>query len=272
LEAHGAALQSVLLGGDEEESVPATVQLPFEEAPGGIFQAYNMEDMYKACVPLDLGESLHSRAFDEEKFQDWLEHYPIDMEKRKNDDDYTNCAALRLQNLLQAEDLQPVPKSGSDGERPKAIIHIGPRKTGSSAIQKAMKKTYSEEVQRRNYSLIVEESRILVYCAMFHERHDEWVQACEDSSESLEEMGRTIATARNEGKHILISSESLDQVSQVSHVKIKELFNGFDIHVVVVYRRFFEWMVSNFGERHRSGLNWDEWRTLLPADKNVAML
>lgn len=99
-----------------------------------------------------------------------------------------------------------------------------------------------------------------------------WGTACADR-ETTNDILANITRARLEGKNIIISSESLDRIEKVDPSKLQDLLEGFDIQIVVVYRRFFEWAISNFGQmyRHFEGDGWMDWKHLPPKNaRNVA--
>jgi hypothetical protein len=46
---------------------------------------------------------------------------------------------------------------------------------------------------------------------------------------------------------------------------LRDLLSGWEVHIVVTYRRFYEWSVSKFGQEYRDGRgDWEIWR---PPDK-----
>lgn len=84
-----------------------------------------------------------------------------------------------------------------------------------------------------------------------------------DCHEKLfEEQKKKIRKAQKASVDILLSSEGFDN-SKVKYDELKELLSGFDIKIVVVYRRFFEWLISLYGERKRQRsdgrYHFDEW-------------
>lgn len=69
-------------------------------------------------------------------------------------------------------------------------------------------------------------------------------------------------------QNIIYSSEVLDRVKDIDLPKLKQLFEGFEIHVFCTYRRFFEWTVSFYGQLYRHGIGWMDWDTVPEGTKS----
>jgi hypothetical protein len=154
---------------------------------------------------------------------------------------------------------------------PRAIVHVGPRNTGSSAIQSSIGK-YSAEFENDNYVYLASSNvHFFSHCFAYASISDHWAEKCVRKRDMLDQIVKNISLARQENKNIVISSESFDSIMLVDPTKLKELLQGFDVHVVVTYRRFFDWITSNFDQayRHYQG-GWHDWRSVPAGLKNIA--
>ena len=256
----------ILETSNEELPLEDAVPLLLEEVPDDSFKEFNIKEMFEACVPKSK-RGRNSEGFDDAIFASWLQD-PYTKTEKMEDDDFLDCAALRFQEGMHVKNNKSI--RHRKAEQPKAIIHVGPRKTGSTAIQEAMLETYSNNLLDENYLFISKDHHKFTHCLCLEEIPKEFVEVCEESRHILDDMKDSIETARNENKNFLISSESFDQVVRVDPTKIKKLFAGFDIHIVVTYRRYFEWMVSKFGQDYRHSHDWNHWQPhMKPETKNI---
>jgi hypothetical protein len=148
-------------------------------------------------------------------------------------------------------------------KKPIAIVHVGPRKTGSTSVQRAITR-YSVELAQANYThTIATQVHLFSHCLVLKTISSHWKERCKHDRGLVDSIRNTIAMARVEQKNIIISSESLDQVSKIDPRKINEILHGFDVHIVVIYRRFDDWIISEFGQTYRHGIhnNLDRWDT-----------
>jgi hypothetical protein len=167
---------------------------------------------------------------------------------------------FREGNLHHHADTNTSRSFGNDtDDKPIAIVHVGPEKTGTTAIQQSILR-YSGDLAKANYIHIAERVHFFANCVLtLKEYSANWKKNCKNDPHLVDQMQRNITMARTEGKNIIISSESLDRVHLVDPQKIRELLEGFDIHIVVTYRRFYEWNLSRFGQIYRKGKDWKDW-------------
>jgi len=225
-----------------------------EEEPIRKNDIQNLEKKSEICLPRGHGDP------------SWVGNQRSGLQKL-NDSDFLDCAALRFHKSLQVDG----PRSAlrTNDKKPLAIIHVGPRKTGSSSIQRAIKEKYSEDLRIENYVSIVSNHHAFTHCLARNEIRDDWLSKCEKFSEVLDGFKATIGDARAKNANILISNESFDQTGFINVTQIQELFSGFDVHVIVTYRRFFEWMVSKFGQMYRHSPDWRQWDALGDKTNNI---
>jgi hypothetical protein len=163
-------------------------------------------------------------------------------------------------------------RSNISTKKPIAIVHVGPRKTGSTSVQRAITR-YSVELAQANYThTIATRVHLFSHCLTLKTTSSHWQERCKHNRLLVESIRNTINMARLEHKNIIISSESLDQVSKIDPRKINQILHGFDVHIVVIYRRFDDWIVSEFGQTYRHGLhnNLDQWDTTTTGTSSTA--
>jgi hypothetical protein len=189
-----------------------------------------------------------------------------------NDVEFENFGSRQLLPLSSDTHAKEAPNDAPlQAKLPRAIVHVGPRNTGSSAIQSSIGK-YSAEFENDNYVYLASSNvHFFSHCFAHTSISDPWVEKCVRKSDMLDKIVKNISLARQEHKNIVISSESFDSIMLVDPTKLKELLQGFDVHVVVTYRRFFDWITSNFDQayRHYQG-GWHDWRSVPAGLKNIA--
>jgi len=144
---------------------------------------------------------------------------------------------------------QQRPKGG------KVIFHVGPHKTGSTAIQSSLKQG---SLVADNYVSLESRGGVLVDIPLFNT-----LTQCLNGKCPVE-IQHQLQKARNNSLNIVLSSEQFDsnrpveQIGRTWYMMLESLFHDFEsIHVVVVYRRFFEWILSYYAQRRRCG--WNKW-------------
>ena len=223
----------------------------------------------------------------------WLnQDYGTEKLDLSNDELFLDFAAARFGGALRIHDdgenrqeslLTKVPKkissifnsSNSAGRRrPKAILHVGPRKTGSSSIQKALKQD-AYGLSKHNFELFPHHHRLLALCLLMNDDFLEntiWAKECSDESDTIGEMQVRIANAYSQGKDVVVPSEALGKAKHVNITKIRQLFSDFDVHIVVVYRRYFEWIVSNINFLYAQKNRGESWPAEDTIDQNIVSL
>ena len=226
-----------------------------------------IRDVYKKCI-----KKRGKGQLTEANFDLWLKGPNPGLEYLDEDKDFLECANIRVQGLPgRTADLLDAKARES---QPKAIIHVGPFKTGSTAIQVAAGEKYLSKLRDANIVPIVHDYEAYHFssCFMLSKIPYEYVDICkqERAKKLYSKITNQINRARQNGETVLFSSEGLSLDVDIDSVK--KFFHGFDIHVVVVYRRYFEWAVSGFGQiyRHYPNLDqWGMWRESQPWRQNV---
>ena len=145
----------------------------------------------------------------------------------------------------------------------RVVIHIGPHKTGSTAIQSSLNSdVYRESLVSDNYILLPVQhgftmKKVLKNCFDGY---------CPDNV--IQQIRK--AKKNKLSKNIVISSEQFDYYRPIE--KIQSFLDDFrSIQIVVVYRRFYEWLPSQYSQMRRG--QWHGWQTLtlfLPTTKRFA--
>ena len=155
---------------------------------------------------------------------------------------------------------------GEDG-RPLVVLHIGPHKTASSTIQCEFTHHYEVLYKEASFAYIGRQypecqqkrstrtryqvdTRQLVSCL---NRHDADNRPCDKRSEWKDFETLLEALARKK-KNVIISDEVFARMttSSESMELLKEtLSRRFRVKVVVVYRRYYEWLFSMYNEKYK---------------------
>ena len=170
---------------------------------------------------------------------------------------------LAAPTLLRAAGARPAPLSpgagvgaglatrgAGDAPRPgrgrgRVVLHVGPHKTGSTAIQKTLqRKVYQDSLASDGYLQLNWRNETLVDNALH------WVLARCFNGACPPVIRRQLGRARDGRRDVLLSSEQFDRYATAAdHAKIQRFFRGFgaiDVDVLVVYRRFYEWILSYY--------------------------
>ena len=133
----------------------------------------------------------------------------------------------------------------------RVVIHIGPHKTGSTAIQSSLNSdVYRKSLVSDNYILLPVQhgftmKKVLKNCFDGY---------CPDNV--IQQIRK--AKKNKLSKNIVISSEQFDYYRPIE--KIQSFLDDFhSIQIVVVYRRFYEWLPSQYSQMRRG--QWHDWQT-----------
>ena len=135
---------------------------------------------------------------------------------------------------------------------PNAIIHVGPHKTGSTAIQATLD-LKDKILQHDNYALPSDADVPGPYVG--RKRMANLPMYVYNSSlVNLAEFGPTfqafLKRSQNEKKNIIISAEGLDTNDPFYLNTI--IGPGFHTRIIIMYRRYFEWIVSSYHGRYKT--------------------
>eukprot|EP00985_Skeletonema_marinoi_P024888 scaffold17752_cov80-Skeletonema_marinoi.AAC.4 len=154
----------------------------------------------------------------------------------------TAAAATEEATTISVKSSQPLPT--------KVILHVGPHKTGSTAIQTSLQlDLYHKSLASDNYMLLPGDQgysmkKALSRCLNF------------SGKKCPTDIMKQMKKARSNSHNILISSEQFDYYRPMK--QIQAFFKHFDsIQIVVVYRRFSEWLASWYGQDRRN--HWKDW-------------
>lgn len=141
--------------------------------------------------------------------------------------------------------------------RPQAVVHVGPHKTGTTAIQSSFRK-YSKDVKKDSYEYLLR-GMYFGHCLVGNAPEGQWKEKCQ--GQPMTNLQNQIRKARSQKKNIVVSSESLDRTDKQDPDKMRQILPEYEIHVVVTYRRFYDWIVSLAGQIYRMnhGMGWDAW-------------
>ncbi len=158
-------------------------------------------------------------------------------------------------------------RTSRSNNKKNCVIHVGPHKTGSSTLQKFI---YSKDMKHvtslkeDNYRLPVTPVKIGRFKTVAPLAHCFFTQQAEgltrpdrcppgDLRDNILEYFRSfVSDAARDGSNILLSAEAFDD----PYLNITELTNylvpHYNIHVVIYYRRFYDWIYSFFNQVAKS--------------------
>lgn len=140
--------------------------------------------------------------------------------------------------------------------KPMLIMHVGPIKTASTSLQDALT-IYHKFLESDNYYYLGKVNK--EYADNFRGREDvyrpfiygcfwgddgsvEFTQKCDKEQQLFTDILRDHLHA---GHNVIMSDESMGRdLSEREWALLKQTFAGFDVKVVVAYRRYHEWLVS----------------------------
>eukprot|EP00591_Stephanopyxis_turris_P001482 CAMPEP_0195509500 /NCGR_PEP_ID=MMETSP0794_2-20130614/2417_1 /TAXON_ID=515487 /ORGANISM="Stephanopyxis turris, Strain CCMP 815" /LENGTH=520 /DNA_ID=CAMNT_0040636733 /DNA_START=176 /DNA_END=1738 /DNA_ORIENTATION=- len=144
-----------------------------------------------------------------------------------------------------------------------AVIHVGPRKTGTTSIQKSID-IYKEAFRKDSYLVVdydslaglrdfnkTKPSRMIARCCKISGSFREERSCDEGYFEKIRNVLHDDKDTILRSSNLIFSSEYLDG-PLVDGMKVRELLEGgWDVRIVVAYRRYFEWVSSLYSELHR---------------------
>eukprot|EP00957_Ditylum_brightwellii_P099599 7586632-Ditylum_brightwellii.AAC.1 len=161
--------------------------------------------------------------------------------------------------------------SATKKEKPIAVLHVGPHKTGTTSIQETSHE-YIDTLVKDNYIAIDYDDSILnlrqkrhspakniafCSCPKYQDEHSKYcsISYYNETKELFSDPSAPVFRHMN----LLLSHESFDK-DCVDVAEVRSIFAQWDVRVIVGYRRFFEWAVSLYGEDHRVELlpGWED--------------
>ena len=142
---------------------------------------------------------------------------------------------------------------------PLAILHMGPHKTGTTSIQKTLRKgEFFESMDEDGWDAsIVRGSEIANVIRLFMSPYE----PCKKKHKSCKEeswykaLNATVRNGAERGKDLLISDEvmsTLDYASSKGWGQLSSLLKEhYRVHAILVYRRYFEWLPSYYNQQHK---------------------
>ncbi|KAJ1410760.1 hypothetical protein B484DRAFT_435749, partial [Ochromonadaceae sp. CCMP2298] len=167
---------------------------------------------------------------------------------------------------LSLTEAQTADQQGKDGPtedqrktKPRAILHIGPDKTGTTSVQGMLASAETRSVMKKlnTYWLPHSETRMFVWeLAGLHAQrrnaHGNMLQLVTDREfESYAQMGRFLNKSRSLGHNVLLSSEFFSWLPAQKIRRVQDLLQGFDVTVISVYREYLSHMISKIGEENK---------------------
>ncbi len=176
-------------------------------------------------------------------------------------------AAEGVENALHADDWWLDARPKGHMQLPRAILHVGPHKMGSSSLQAALS-SFQHVLAKDGFNVpAVRDGRQRLVAMAAHLRCNNGDNATRDAREqtALERWPnplrcedetvnegwaatlRELEEARTEKRGLMLSSEDLD----LPETDVEDLISSlrdYNLTAVVMYRPFFEWMISVHGQ------------------------
>ena len=152
-------------------------------------------------------------------------------------------------------------------DRPRAVFHVGPHKTGSTSIQRFLWDYREKLMQEDGYIIAaiksgrpgIKNMASLAVClnrdldeVAREEKLNGWctdaARAESDFVKVLEDLTVHNNKQKKDMKHLVASSEELDRHQLDIEWLQRRLEPTFEIRIVVYYRRFYDWLGSYFNE------------------------
>ena len=138
---------------------------------------------------------------------------------------------------------------------PRAIVHVGPHKVGSTSLQAALQQ-HRDEFARDNFDLLPDRFKSgffdgpksganVANCLSGKPR------GATNCTRVLDQLGRFLDHARRAKRGVILSSEEFDR-PDVDMPALATALRGFDTTIVVMHRPYFEWLQSYYSELHPS--------------------
>ena len=147
-------------------------------------------------------------------------------------------------------------------QRPLAVIHVGPHKTGSTSIQLFMRdaKEFMEKKDHYwvpivpgggSYKNTAELAVCLIKDVATRQEKKELCKSEKQIMTAFTKFVETIANKTVDGSppdNILMSSEEFDGPLMDIGLLKKQLEPRFEVHIIMYYRRFYQWLASAYNE------------------------
>mmetsp|Transcript_25280 Transcript_25280/g.37053 ORF Transcript_25280/g.37053 Transcript_25280/m.37053 type:complete len:437 (+) Transcript_25280:182-1492(+) len=146
-------------------------------------------------------------------------------------------------------------KNHDEEKRHVAVLHVGPHKTGTSAIQ-SVTRLFVDTFQEDNYIVVDYDFNYLRGMGGGRATHNLAMCSCPADSPENDKCHHGLLNATKSklpaNHSLILSHESMDREC-IDVTKVRSvLYPKWDVKVVVGYRRFYEWIISFFKQKHRT--------------------
>ena len=141
--------------------------------------------------------------------------------------------------------------------RPIAIIHIGPRKTASTAIQYVLKHNATQAYLEQDNFLYLGKTIQHYWGSQMHTFMVNCVQDQRTLSDECRQDGRwtnftaTLDHLKRQQTNVILSDERLLRFLSENPPALQtfaDAFAGFDVRVIAAYRRYYQWLLSEYSQ------------------------
>lgn len=147
--------------------------------------------------------------------------------------------------------------SGQFHRRPIAIIHIGPRKTASTAIQYVLKHNATQTYLEKDNFMYLGKTIQQHWGSQMHSYMVSCVEDQHTLSDECRQDGRwtnftaTLHHLKWQRTNVILSDEGLLRFLSENPPALQlfaDAFAGFDVRIVAAYRRYYQWLLSEYSQ------------------------
>lgn len=165
--------------------------------------------------------------------------------------------------------------SENAGEKPSLILHVGPQKTGAEYLQHSVLAMNNEIFKEDNYYYLgkvntesfskMEFKFDYIRGALavnWKNMHDGWLYRNQRLQNGKNRLKKELLKQLSNGHNVIISATEFSELARYARSPggkeivdgWKEIFDGFDVKIVVLYCRFHEWVLNAYNARNQ--LKW----------------
>lgn len=177
-----------------------------------------------------------------------------------------NSSSVDIHDLEHNHNLSRTPISTSTlstNEKPKLILHIGPRKTGSSTIQQRVltsEQIMKNGVKRGGLLQVLKEDNY-VSIPFGYAKYMELIDELENEQAEVDgslwnELMSEYDDAYSRGENAIHSLEGMSEIPKNEYTQklYRQLQEKWDVRIVMIYRPFHQWITSLYNEMRKTKL------------------
>ena len=145
-----------------------------------------------------------------------------------------------------------VKANGAASKRPRAIVHIGPHKTGTTHVQSVLGSDVITQGLAKENTYYINRDVYVIPFIRTKLLHLEWAEETINTTEANAMLQAQLTQALQLKRTIIISAETFSFVNIEGIMYLKEMLAGFDVTIVGVYREWISRLISSHNEINES--------------------